>query len=110
MATYKNIEEYRSKKKRKNFIKKSLVFIIIIVILIVLVNVLQIFKGSPIGNFIDKDKDVLAETYPLTIKSKQLLNVYNIASNTAVLSKTDLSIHADNGNLLKKIIHGYTNP
>ncbi len=110
MAKYKSIEEYRQKKKRKNFFKKFISVLIIFSILIVLLNVLEIFKGSPLNDIIKKETQSNIDSFPVKIKNEQLLDLFSVGNNVGVLSKTNLIMVSENGKTENQVSHGYTNP
>lgn len=110
MAKYKNIEEYRSKQKRKSVVKKLVMLLIVFGILLVLLNVLQVFKGSPINEIITNNPESSNDYFPLIIKNEQLLDIYNFGSNISLLTKTNVLTYSENGKKGTTIIHGYTNP
>lgn len=110
MATYKNIEEYRRKKKVKSFVRKTLILVALFAILFVLLYVLQIFKGSKLDEIITGTNDTENEAFPLTIKNEQLLDIGNFGNRIAVLAKSNVLTYSMNGKKESTIMHGYTNP
>lgn len=110
MAKYKNIQQYRTRKKIKSAFKTIIVLAIILTILVVLSNVLQLFKGTNISDIIGKELTPAASTFPITIKNEQLLDIHNVGSSVTVLSKSSLMTYLENGKRTNKSPHGYTNP
>lgn len=110
MAKYKNIEEYRTKKKLKGFFKGFITLAIIVAILIGLINVLQLFKGTPIREFFDESVEDTTESFPIVIKDEQLVDLYGLGNNISVLTKANNINYLTNGKRGTKTNHGYTNP
>ncbi|WMJ23299.1 DUF5711 family protein [Paludicola sp. MB14-C6] len=110
MAQYKNIEEYRTKKKRNSIVKKIILVIVIFGILITLLNVLQLFKGKGLNEIISKDPTSTVDTFPIKIANEQTLDLYSLGSNLCVLTKSSIITYNQSGKKLSSISHGYTNP
>lgn len=110
MAKYKSIEEYRRKKRLKSFLKKTVIVIIIFAILFVLLNVLQIFKGTQLPELLGKNEAKSEDQFPLIIKNEQMIDIVPFNNNIAVLSKANVLIYNSNGKKINSFIHGYTNP
>ncbi|MEG0691620.1 MAG: DUF5711 family protein [Oscillospiraceae bacterium] len=110
MAKYKSIEEYRRKKRLKGFLKKILIVATIFGILLILLNVLEIFKGTQINELINKDETKQEEKFPLIIKNEQMVDIVAFNNNIAVLTKADVLIYNSSGKKMNSFIHGYTNP
>lgn len=110
MAKYKSIEEYRNKKKMKSFLKAFVTLVIIAGILIGLVNVLQLFKGTPISDLLDETTNDTEESFPIMIKDEQLVDLYNLGNNISVLTKANNINYLANGKRGTNTAHGYTNP
>lgn len=113
MAKYKSIEEYRSKKKRKSFLKKIFLFLLIIGILCLLLYVLKGFKETAIDGLIQNKPDGTTqgtESFPIIIKNEPLQNIYGISSHLGILTKTNIYTYNENGKRLNKQTHGYSNP
>lgn len=110
MATYKSIEEYRFKKKRKNFFKKLILILFIFSILIVLLNVLKIFKGSPLSDIIKNDLQNESTSFPYNMKNQQGLSLFSISNCIGVLTKSNVTIINENASEENKFNHGYTSP
>lgn len=110
MATYKSIEEYRFKKKRKNFFKKLILILFIFSILIVLLNVLKIFKGSPLSDIIKNDLQNESTSFPYNMKNQQGLDLFSIGNCIGVLTKSNMIIINENASEESKFNHGYSSP
>lgn len=110
MAQYKNIEDYRTKKKRKSLLRKLVLVIIIFGILFALLNVLQLFKGASLDEIITKDTTSSTDSFPVKISGEQVIDVFPLGSNVCVLTKSSILTYNHNGKKINTISHGYTNP
>ncbi|MFZ2537276.1 MAG: DUF5711 family protein [Oscillospiraceae bacterium] len=110
MAKYKSIEEYRRKKRLKGFLKKTLIVVTIFAILLILLNVLEIFKGTQLNELISKDETKKEEQFPLIIKNEQMVDIVPFNNNIAILTRADVLIYNSSGKKTNSFIHGYTNP
>lgn len=110
MAKYKNIQEYRRKKRFKGILKKSLILIVIFAILLVLLNVLEIFKGTQINELLGKGDKDNTQQFPIQVKNEQMVDIIPFNNNIAVLTKSNVMVYNSDGKKSNTFMHGYTNP
>lgn len=111
MGKYKNIEDYRRKKRLSGFLKKLILLAVIAGILIVLLNVLEIFKGKDINEMIGlKTEESQSQDFPIIIKNEQMVDFVTFSNNVGVLTKANVLIYSSNGKKTNNFLHGYTNP
>lgn len=80
-------------------------------VLAVVLNVLELFKGSGIASSvtIGQDDNVKQE-FPIVIKNQQTIGVASFGSSIAVLGKSNIIMYNQNGKRMNTYVHGYTNP
>lgn len=110
MAKYDSIEEYRVKKKRKNFLKRFFLIAVIALILVILLNVLQNFKGAPINEMFKTESDNGSDLWPVVMKNEQLIDLFCVGNQLGVLTKANIITLSENGKVENNISHGFTNP
>jgi len=103
---YKDINEYRRKKRLKQFAFRAVPAALVLLILFALLNLIDVFGGTRLESALSAD----GGAYPLTIKDEQLLDVYSLGSSFAVLTKSSLLIYNSAGERVNTFLHGYTNP
>jgi len=110
LAKYRNIEEYRAKKKQKSILKKILSVIGVLLILVVLLNVIELFKGNSLDKILSKKPIDSSSKFPIIIKKEQLIGMYNMGFDFCVLTKAGVISYSDSGEKIISLTHGYTNP
>ena len=110
MANYRNIEEYRRKKRNRRIIRNILLAIFIVGLLFILLNILEIFKGSKLDQMITGAQQQESDRYPLTIKQEQMVDLQTVGSSIAVLTKSSIMTYSSKGTKENTVMHGYTNP
>ena len=110
MASYQNIEEYRRKKRLKRLARNLLLSAAILAALFGVLYLCDVFEGSPVEEWLTGTRTVKEDKFPLTVKKEQLISVYGVGSNLAVLTKSSLLFYDFAGEHLGTQYHGYTNP
>lgn len=110
MANYKDINDYRRRKKIKEIATKLILVAIVIGLLFVALNLVQAFQGNSFEHMITRELDVQSTDFPLAIKNEQPMDLYSLGGNFAVLTKANLLIYNSNGVRIALYNHGYTNP
>lgn len=112
MATYKNIEQYRRKKRLTSFTKKIIIIIVILFIMALLINILEIFQNSKLKNYftLTSEAQPVSTSFPVVYKSEQIVDIAPFNDNVAVLTKSSVLVYNANAVRNYSFIHGYTNP
>lgn len=110
MANYQNIQEYRRKKRLKRIVRNLLLAAFIVILLFVLLNVLEVFKGSRLDQLLGNARLEETDQFPLTIKKEQLVDLHNVGDHIAVLTKSSILTYNSSGVREYGVTHGYTNP
>lgn len=110
MAGYRNIQEYRRKKRLKLLLRNVLIAVAILGVLFLLLYVFNVFKGSPLERFFSLHREDAADRFPVTIKTEQLVGMEDAGGDLAVLTRSSVMIYDTTGERKTILSHGYTNP
>lgn len=110
MASYRDIEEYRRKKRIKQLIRNIAAAVAILGVLLLVLWALGRFQGSSLDRYFSSQREGEADRFPLTVKTEQLLDLEAVGRNLAVLTRSSLMLYDENGEQLAVYAHGYTNP
>ncbi|MCI8406917.1 MAG: hypothetical protein HFE43_07980 [Oscillospiraceae bacterium] len=110
LASYKDINDYRRRKKIKQIAVKLILVSAVLGLLFVTLNLLQAFQGNSFENMITRELSVEIPDFPLTIKNEQPIDLYSLGGNFAVLTKANLLVYSSGGTRIASYNHGYTNP
>lgn len=110
LGNYKDINQYRRRKKIKQISLKLGMAAVVLALLFVLLNVLNVFQGNELEKVIARKDGTAKDQFPLTIKNEQLTDIQPVGNSIAILTKSSLLTYSTEGDKVQSAIHGYTNP
>ena len=74
--------------------------------LFILLNVLEVFKGSKLDQMITGAQQQETDSYPLTIKQEQMVDFQTIGNSIGILTKSSIMTYSSKGTKENTVMHG----